>query len=151
MSDHWLVFIPRDPRFIPAAEEHAATIDLVGALFPSAQSVDAARSAHILFRDCGGNAESISCPGCSVAMDGGAWGEWMDQDFDGEGFRLEERPMACCGAPVTLNDLRYQFDQGFSRYEISVMNPDVGTLGEDAVAGIGEKLGYPIRVIYRHV
>jgi hypothetical protein len=50
--------------------------------------------------------------------------KWLDEDYDREnGFRLLPRPMPCCGASLTLNDLTFHPQAAFAKFAIEAKNP----------------------------
>jgi hypothetical protein len=74
----------------------------------------------------------------------------MDEDY-GEGFMLASYATPCCGAKGTLHDLVYDWPQGFGRFALRAMNPNIGKL-EDRYRQEFEKiLGTKLRVIHQHV
>ena len=50
-----------------------------------------------------------------------------------------------------MNDLRYDFDQGFSRWGVDVMNPNIETLDDATVARFESILGCKVKVVYQHI
>jgi len=77
------------------------------------------------------------------------WQDRIDEGYDT--FNLQEVELPCCGHPCTLNDLRYGFEQGFSRWGVDVMNPSIGKLDDATVARFESILGCMIKVVYQHV
>ena len=64
--------------------------------------------------------------------------------------------MPCCGASVSLNDLRFDAPAGFARFSLEVWNPDYelehfGELPADIPARLAEILGTPVRHIWAHL
>jgi hypothetical protein len=45
----------------------------------------------------------------------------------------------------------YVFDQGFSRFILEAMNPNVGTLGQDKIGELSKLLSQELRIIYQHI
>src|SRR4051812_35502369 len=106
MSSRAIIILAADPRRDATTEAlEAARRHLLDSL-PEAESIEIARSEHVVFHDAGSNFESVACPSCETELDMETWGEWMDADFDGEGFRLEARDLACCGTRASLAMLR---------------------------------------------
>ena len=151
MSDHWIRIIPENPDFVPDDASQQSAVSYFRRLAPNADDVRVTSSDRIVFKDCGGNFESIACSACGADFEVEQWQDWMDEDYDGEGFILTERPMPCCSARRTLQQLRYSFPQGFGRFEVSAMNPQLGELSEEQSNQFQQILGCPIRVIYRHL
>ncbi len=149
MSDHYTIVIPADPRFQPARERAEAAGLLLKQMAPEADDVRHEYTAHIAFYDCGENSEAVFCGECGAELETGWWQEQMDRDLDGEGFQCEAFTLPCCGARSTLNDLRYDWPQGFARFSVRAMNPDRGTLEPDEVRVLADALGTEIRVVYQ--
>ena len=74
----------------------------------------------------------------------------MDEDYE-DGFKLATFATQCCGAMVTLQELKYEWPQGFGRFAISVMNPKIGKLKDEYKREIEDILGTKLRVIYQHI
>jgi len=70
----------------------------------------------------------------------------MSTQFDGQGFTLIPLTMPCCGTKATLNELAYQMDQGFSRFEIVISNGNIGTLPEAVKLELEEHLDCPFEI-----
>jgi hypothetical protein len=146
MSEHFIRFIPLDPRFVPEAKAAATALALLRSAAPDAADVFSETDDHIVFRDCGGNFERIRCPGCGAEIAIAMWQEWMDADYDGSSFRLEPLTTPCCGTRETLNGLVYDWPLGFSRYALSARDPG-GALRSSLVDELEEALGCRLRTI----
>ncbi len=75
----------------------------------------------------------------------------MDEDYDGSGFRLDSFKLPCCQATCTLNELTYDWPQGFARFSLEVMNPNIGELPKSGIVSFADILGCPLKVIYQHL
>lgn len=146
MSDHLVLFIPLDPRFIPGADVDAAARDLLRAAAPEADEVSSGTDDHVVFRDCGENFEAVRCPGCGTQLAIATWQAWMDADYDGSGFRLQAVTMPCCGIRETLNGLAYDPAQGFSRYVLTGANIE-RELPPSTLGDLERTLGCRLRVV----
>jgi hypothetical protein len=151
MSDNWIRIIPEQPDLVPVEERQQRAILHLRTIVAQTAELRAFTHDQIVFVDCGGNFESVVCPSCGADIDIDSWQGWMDEDFDGKGFTLSKHAMSCCGAEHTLHELRYQLPQGFGRFEVSAMNPDVGELSEDQIALLEQILGCRVRIIYQHI
>ena len=151
VSDHWVAVIPRDPEYVPSSSQAKAALAYLRELATESDEVTFTTDDRILFRDCGENLESISCPICSAALDQDWWSDRMAKDHDGQGFYLRPIRLPCCGGDASLNQLLYSFDQGFSRFILEAMNPNIGRLDDQQVARLSDLLGAPLRVIYQHI
>jgi hypothetical protein len=57
----------------------------------------------------------------------------------------------CCGAATTLNDLNYDWPQGFARWWLQALNPRRGKLEPDELAKLASALGVRLREVWTHV
>jgi len=151
MSDIYICLIPRDPEFLPSAAGIAAAEEFMAYLAPDADQIESEIAPHIKFRDCGASLESVRCPVCDAdILD---W--WRDLMGDGEHwdepFVLEPVALPCGHVAPSLNELRYTWDQGFSRFMLEAMNPAIGPLDEEELKRFEELLGCPLKAIYQHV
>lgn len=151
MSDHFIEIIPEDPAIVPEPAAQRAALEYLQSLAPDADGVECELAEHVEFRDCGENFESVSCPSCGAELDIDWWAEALDADHDGDGFRLRAIALPCCGAARTLHELRYELPQGFSRFVLSAMNPDIDPLSDTARRELERLLGCTVRIIYRHL
>lgn len=151
MSDNWISIIPEQPDLVPDNEKQYRALNYFLTLAEQNPVVHFKVNARVAFVDCGGNFEKVACPSCRADISIAVWRDWMDQDFDGEGFILKSRTMPCCGANHTLHDLSYELPQGFARYELSARNADLGRLPQGVRRHFEEILDCPIRIIYRHI
>jgi hypothetical protein len=74
----------------------------------------------------------------------------MDEDYT-DGFKLSQYAVPCCGAKVTLHELEYRWPQGFGRFALDVMNPNIGELDDKYKREFEEILEGKLRVIYQHI
>jgi len=151
MSDSWIYIIPDDPTYQPAADCHEPAIAYFRGIAPQADDVGVEIYDGISCFDCGANLESIACPACGAEIEMEAWGEWMEADYDDEQFRLTPRALPCCGAECTLHELRYDLPQGFGRFGVFAMNPNLTDVTDMQCAEFARILGGPVRVITRQL
>jgi hypothetical protein len=151
MSDHWIRLIPRDPHFIPTRSDAESASVYFRQIAPECEEVMFSTGDCIEFRDCGENLESIRCPFCHSALEQDWWSDRMSDAFDGQRFELGPIQLPCCGKSASLNDLSYHFDQGFSKFSLEAMNPNIGQLGPNQILALGKLLGTECRVIYQHI
>jgi hypothetical protein len=151
MSDHFTILIPDDPRFVPTTKAQGDAVVVLWKLSPEADDITSGVDEGVVFRDCGGNFESVACPKCRGKIDLGTWQSWMDEDYaESSGFRLGDFVTPCCSAQVRLSDLLYDWPQGFSRYYLIARNPD-RPLSEASVGELERVLGCKLRVIRQHL
>jgi hypothetical protein len=149
MSDNWIALIPKDPRFVPNAAARRQARDRFAEIAPEADEIEAAVSENVKFYDCGGNFEGVCCPSCGSEVMAW-WKERMDEDYDG-GFKLASYAMPCCDERCTLDELVYEWPQGFGRFVLQAMNPNIGELDDRYRREFEEILGTELRVIYQHI
>jgi len=150
MSDNWITLIPDNPRFVPDLIKQAQARERFAEIAPAADSVEIKVCQKVEFFDCGGNFERILCPSCRLEIPVRWWQLRMEQDYS-DGFMLGEFRTPCCTKPVTLNDLIYEWPQGFARFALDAMNPRFGMLDEKYKEELERILGTNLRVIYQHL
>ena len=152
MSDHWIILIPENAGFVPLEDKQRLALEKLRQLTPDADETEIEKTDNIRFEYCGENFSKIICPACGKIIDMNWWQEKMDKDYgDDSGFKLASYKMPCCGAAKTLHDLNYYFQQGFARFSLSSMNPNIGEMPKESVAAIESILGCKLRVIYLHL
>jgi hypothetical protein len=150
MSDHWIGIIPRDPFFVPKDDGIARAKAFMAEVAPEAEDITSETSDVVRFRDCGANLESIRCPICGTDLSSDWWQEQMGEDWDAA-YELHAVRLPCGHEARSLNDLRYYFDQGFSRFILDAMNPNIGVLSPSQISYFEELLGGPMKIIYQHI
>lgn len=150
MSDNWITIIPEDPHCVPPKECQMQAQALMGQFAPYAEDVEIKVSGRVEFFDCGCNLERILCPSCRHEIAIEWWQGAMDADC-GQGFKLERYKAPCCGAEHALNELVYDWPQGFGRFAIDVMNPGIAQLNEAQKGQLEQVLGTRIQIIYQHL
>ncbi|QVK21111.1 hypothetical protein KHQ82_01925 [Mycoplasmatota bacterium] len=75
----------------------------------------------ITFIDCGENLDSIRCNVCGANLDGW-WQERMSESYN-SGFVDRTIKTPCCSSVTELENLKYNFNCGFSKCEIEIFNP----------------------------
>ncbi len=150
MSDNWIALIPEDPRFVPDEAKQRQARDRFAEVAPEADEIDIKVSENVRFFDCGGNFERICCPSCGAEIPIAWWQDRMDEDY-AEGFKLAAYATPCCGAACTLHELVYEWPQGFGRFALDAMNPNIGKLEDRHKQEFEDILGTKLRVIYQHI
>lgn len=79
------------------------------------------------------------------------WSDRLEEDVVDDGFQLKAYSLPCCGTISTLNDLQYNWPQGFARFGLEAMNPNIGMLSDVQVRECEKILQTPLRVIYQHL
>ena len=150
MSDNWIRIIPTDPAFVPTARAGTLGRELLDQLAPAGAGGAAAREIDfgaIVFVDAGSNFNSAACPWCGAVVDLDWWRERMDVAALA-GFTDLLTRTRCCDVTTSLNDLRYDWPQGFARWILEVMNPNNHALSNAGLASIGNTIGIAVRAIY---
>jgi hypothetical protein len=154
MSDNYIVLVPVDPRFVPAAEKQQVARKRFAEIAPDVELIDLKVSPNFQFFDCGENFERVSCPSCGAQLDEDWWQDRMEEDIEGEGtevhFRLAAYPTHCCGTQCNLNELQYDWPQRFGRFALDAMNPNIGELKDEHKREFEKILGTPLIVVYQH-
>ena len=152
MSDNWIALVPEDPRFVPKASQRRRARDRFAEIAPDADEIEIKVSKTVHFFDCGANLERICCPSCGSEIPVDWWEERMEEDSDGEdGFKLASYAMPCCGKKYALHELAYEWPQGFGRFALDAMNPNIGKLDDKYQQEFEKILGTKLRVIYQHI
>ncbi|MGO7585080.1 hypothetical protein ACC689_22510 [Rhizobium ruizarguesonis] len=68
-----------------------------------------------------------------------------------DGFKDLNTVAPCCGATVSLNDLRYVWPAAFGRFALEAHNPGIGDTTEEQDRKMAECLGTPLRKIWGQV
>lgn len=149
MSDNYLRLIPTDPAWAPAADAVAAVGEVVRRLVPDGETFEPLCFDSVQFVDAGGNFETVFCPGCDAELSDGWWGEAMDTAYQSQPVSLPVTT-PCCALRTSLNDLRYDWPQGFSTWRFEVRGPGRQRLTADELAQVEQALGHPVREIWAH-
>jgi len=150
MSDNWIALIPEDPRLIPDQAKRERALHRFAEIAPDADEIEIKVSETVQFFDCGANFERVLCPACRSEIPAAWWQDRMNEDY-GDGFKLAPYPTPCCGVRCTLHELVYEWPQGFGRFALDAMNPNIGKLEDRYKAEFEEILGTKLRVIYQHI
>jgi hypothetical protein len=148
MSDIVVKLIPPDPQRVPGDPERALALALLRQRLPQADAIGETVTADVRFVDAGENFHEIFCPACGrhVELD-----EWQEAMSKGQSTMFEElvTELSCCKARVSLNDLRYDWPQGFARWRVELRNPGMSREEFDVVAAELERLlGFKPRVVW---
>lgn len=144
MSDLVIKLIAKDPEFVPNETKLEKLKEWV------TQNVRNEKTEYILtdevrFIDQGENFEKVNCPFCTSNIDLDWWSEAMDRASE-TSFHNLSVVTACCKKNTSLNELKYKWDAGFSRFSIEVMNPK-DELAVEHLEYLGELLSCQIRKV----
>jgi hypothetical protein len=150
MSDNWIIVIPELPDSVPTEDAQQRAIALFKRIAPEAEKIKAQTTDAIRFIDCGENLERVSCPGCGNKIDIHWWQDRMQEEV-GLGFPLRLIDMPCCHAQISIDKLEYFWAQGFARFSVEALNPNVRDLSEKDMQDFERALGFKMRRILRHI
>jgi hypothetical protein len=150
MSDNWIVLIPENARFVPDLDNQRRARQRLAEIVPDADEIEIKIFKDVVFFDCGGNFERICCPSCSAEIPIAWWQNRMNEDYN-DGFKLAAYATPCCGKRSTLNELIYEWPQGFGLFSLDAMNPNIGELEDKHKREFEEILGTKLRVVYQHI
>jgi hypothetical protein len=123
VSDNILKLIPISPTYMPSGTLIQQALATVKLLFPSADEVSIKQTDLPQFRDQGANWERIVCPICSAVIDEMWWREAMNKAHQKQYMDLNVI-VPCCESRTSLNELKYEWPAGFSRFSIEILNPN---------------------------
>jgi hypothetical protein len=149
MSDNWLQFVPRDPRFRPSAESAERAVELLGSFLPFAEDITAEFKEDIEFFHPGGNWQGVRCPACGADAEEW-WSEAVDQAASSHFDNLTV-VAPCCGAATSLDELDYVWPAAFGQFVLEAMNPNVRDTTPEQDAELAKVLGTPFRKVWLHI
>ncbi len=148
MSDSCLKFIPTDPEWRPAADAAERSRCLLATFVPGAAEVKAQLLDEVTFVDPGSNWSGVECPACgNDASDW--WADAMDEAHTRAFAELRTRAR-CCGAQVSLNEMRYAWPAGFASFILEATNPGIADLEPAQERRLAACLGVGLRKIWAH-
>jgi hypothetical protein len=149
MSDSYLRYVPANPHFQPTQDGAVAATALLRSLLPQAQDVTSTFFDNIEFIDAGGNWSGVHCPTCGT--DAEAW--WDDAMSEAEETQFSSLLVQarCCGATVSLNELRYLWPVAFASFVLEAENPSSTGLTAPQLEELASALGCPVREIPAHL
>jgi hypothetical protein len=150
VSDTYFILIPKSPKFTPTPAAIKTAVALFKKIAPDADEIESKTTRQIRFIDCGENFQSIACPKCDSELDLDWWQDWMSEEASAN-FPLRPAALPCCGAKVTLNDLKYDWPQGFARFSLKAMNPNIPDLTAQHLQQFEKILACPLRKIVQHI
>lgn len=146
ISDSILRYVPVDPLWQPTPEGASEAAALLRSIAPKADDVQANFEDKVIFYDPGENWSGVECPTCGNDVEEW-WSDAMDTAFAGE-FQNLTTETACCGATMSLNDLRYVWPAAFGCFALEAHNPNMGDTTQDQDQQIAASLGAPLRKIW---
>jgi len=150
MSDSWIIIIPESPDFVPTQDAQQHAVALFWRIAPESEEVKAETTATLRLIDCGENLSQIVCPVCDKELDIYWWQDRMQEEAD-SGYTLRAMDLPCCHARVSADQLKYDWPQGFSRFSVEAMNPNIGDISEENMREFERLLGCKVRKILQHI
>ncbi len=150
MGDNWITLIPEDPAHVPDEARRDRAKRRFAEIAPNADEITGDVTEPIEFFVSPESLERIHCPSCNSLLDMEWWKDRMDDDY-AEGFKMAGYAMPCCKAKHTLQELAYHSPQGFGRFGLRAMNPNIGALSDQQLREFESILATPLRVIYQHL
>ena len=150
MSDNFLRVLPATPEYRPKRGQARRVVAALKRMAPDARTIDLIDTGEITFVDCGANFEAVRCPGCGSDLALDWWGDAMTVAYE-TGFSDLGITTPCCTLAVSLNDLAYDWPQGFASWWVEARNPGRGELSDDEVRSLADALGHAIRIVWTHV
>ena len=150
MSDNLLLLIPSQPEYVPNLHAQQEARKLLQSLVMETCEVTAYVAEQIEFVDAGANFESVSCPACRSSIAREWWSAAMGEAHISQFSNLEVLT-PCCQTRLSLNNLDYNWPQGFARFILKATNPGIPVLERQAVDGLEQILGCKLRVIWAHL
>jgi len=149
MSDNWLQFVPANPTFQPSPEAAESARAILTSLVPEAEDVTVSFKDSVEFFDPGRNWSGVECSACGADAEPW-WQEAMAAAFD-NGFADLSVVAKCCGAPLSLNELRYVSPAAFGSFLLEAMNPNVHDLSATQEQQLSAALGCNLTKIWVHI
>jgi predicted RNA-binding Zn-ribbon protein involved in translation (DUF1610 family) len=150
VSDHFIRIIPNHPQHVPTEADGDRLLRTARELFPRANEFEVQHPGGVTFIDAGGNFELVRCDQCREVLDRDWWIGQMDLAYK---TRFVDLTTTCphCGETTSLNELDYDWPQGFATWWIDVMNAGVGRPGPHHAEQLSQALGHQVRLVYKHL
>jgi hypothetical protein len=149
MSDNWLRYVPADPYFRPVLSCTAAAEAMLRSFAPQAESVRSEFHGSVTFFDPGANWSGVECSACGTDAEAW-WGEAMSFAAETR-FTSLSTTAQCCGATVSLNELRYGWPAAFGSFVLEAMNPNIKNLSPEQIERLSAIIGCAVREIPVHL
>ena len=149
MSFNYIILIPTNPDYVPAKDAQQSALKVFASFVRPDAEIEAVVSDDVWFVDQGGNFEKVSCPVCSTTLADRWWLQAMDAAYEIQpSFSNLLTTVSCCGAPLSLNDLDYDWPAGFARFQLKALNPDTYEINDAQIAQLQSILGHQLRHIW---
>lgn len=149
MADKTLTLIPKDPYYLPGDGAVVEAKRLLERLFPAAGEISIDRGDELRFFDCGANFERVLCPLSGEEIELELWQDGMNRaartNFTDLSFINPAN-----GDEMSLNELIYDWPQGFAKFGLCVLNPGAPDISPDDVLKLETLLGCKLMKILGH-
>ncbi|NOV04835.1 hypothetical protein [Paenibacillus planticolens] len=133
MSATVISLIPTNPEYVPTAK----CIEMIHEWIQQ-YNAQIIITDEVRFIDQGENFEDIKCPFCSSEIEIKWWQDRMEKASESSFHELTSIT-PCCNQKTTLNELNYNWEAGFARFSIEILNLSID-ISEYDVLTIGEQL-----------
>jgi hypothetical protein len=144
MGDANLTIIPEVPDYIPEMSSQLKARKILETIY-SNKELSLETSNEIQFVDQGENLESVSCNICGKQLQIEEWQTLMGGSYKQQ-FKDLSFITPCCKNKTFLNELTYNTPAGFSKFKITILNPDV-ILTETELSKLENILGTKLKTI----
>jgi len=151
MSDNYLRLLPIDPSYVPSRAEASAALAVLASIAPECDELRVRQEPDVNFVDAGSNFSAVRCPACGAELAIVPW--WQGEMDRAHRTRFEDLAVVppCCGAPTTLNELDYDWPQGFAKWWLEARNPRRSKLETGELAELASVVGGPLREVWTHI
>ena len=150
MSDCWINIIPKEPQFVPTQDAQTQALAYMKQIVGRADEVTVQLTKEVRFVDCGENFERATCPACGADVDIEWWKEEMERQFEC-GYTLEPVELPCCSRKISMAALSYDWPQGYARFSVEAMNPEVPDLTSEQIRHFEALLGCAVIKVLQHI
>jgi hypothetical protein len=152
MSDTWMTFIPTEREYVPSQDAQARASELLRSFLPDADEVKTEASEQISFFNGYGNWMGVACPECGADLEN--WfGDALSAAYDRSGCRDLSVVAPCCNKQTSIDQLKYGWPAGFSRFSMRARNPNSldAELTPAQHQALEQALGCSLKVIWEHI
>ncbi|MFA1773424.1 hypothetical protein ACD591_19140 [Rufibacter glacialis] len=146
-SGFQLKVIPIDYRLEVTEEKIQVIADYITNAFPENEITFELKN-RIEFVDSGVNLETISCSHCGSIIESELWQEEMTKAHKAD-FEDMDFITPCCKKEESLNNLKYNTEAGFSKYQVTIINPDYNKVNyAEFVTLLEKQTGIKMKLIW---
>lgn len=150
MSLTFAQLIPTDPLHMPTPKQRkaiAALLEATLAPLDISYALKATKTPRLI--DAGKNFDGVYCPHCNQELELAWWQQALDSARQTQFLDLATQT-PCCGYRCSLNDLTYDWPQGFARFNI-ILNDIPVMLVSELTTQIAALVTCPLACIWtRH-